>query len=113
MSGEKRGPRLEKFWWVLASIVGATAGTVSTVLFGSFNTLVGIIGIGIPVGLALLALEWSTGSRRSVQRKSRPETRPSGQPLRRAGGAKSPQRRGQLHAITGRKSSDPPVSGTR
>jgi hypothetical protein len=114
MSGEKSGPRVEKFWWLLTSIAGAVAGSVSTAIFGTFNTLLGIVGIAIPAGLALLAFEWSTGGRRGGGRKARAEVRHSNQAPRRVAGAKtSTPRRGQLHAITGRKSSEPPASGTR
>ncbi len=113
MSGEKSRRRLDKFWWLLASILGAAAGTASTVLFGTFDTLIGIVGIGVPVGLALLTLEWSAGRKRSPERKTWTESRHLGQSPRRASVPKSPPRRGQLHAITGRKSSDPPASGTR
>jgi hypothetical protein len=118
MARDKGSRRLFKFWLVLAftggTAVGAlalsflhTQGTLWVILF--FGAIAGALAIfeqfGKPRGNNLRApVKPSRWSRRT--QPFHPAT------PRKPANAKPPARRAQLHAITGKKSAEPPSSGT-
>src|SRR5262249_14000959 len=112
MIGDKGSRRLVKFWWVLFATLGAAAGASGTSFFGLYNTVWGLIGVGLPIGLAIAIIEWRSDGRVPAKRKSWPEIKSGQSGSRRSYGYKPNPRRGQLHAITRRKSAEPPSSGT-
>jgi hypothetical protein len=107
MSGDKRSADLVKFWWVLAATVGAAAGAVAAELWGIAYTFWGIAGVGVPLALAIGFVERSgwRGRRPGALRGPRVR-RPGPAPVHHRPGSKSFSRRGKLHAITGRKSTE-------
>ena len=113
MSGDKRSTPLVKFWWVLAATLGAAAGAISAGLWGLGNAFWGILGVGVPIALAVGFVERSGPGRRGPGASRGPRVgRHEPAPRRRHEGYKSFSRRGKLHAITGRKSAEPPSSGS-
>jgi hypothetical protein len=111
MTGDKSFRRLVKFWWVLFATVGAAGGAIIVSFCGLANTIWGILGVGLPLGAALGVIEWRADRRPAAVRKVWPETKNHQPPPRRSFGYKPPPRRGQLHAITRRKTAEPPSSG--
>jgi hypothetical protein len=111
MTVDKGSRRLVKFWWVLFATVGAAGGATVASFFELSSTIWGILGVGLPVGAALGFLEWRADRRPAVVRGPWPEAKNRPAPPRRAYGYKQPPRRGQLHAITRRKTAEPPSSG--
>ena len=111
MTGDKGSQRLVKFWWVLSATVGAAGGATAASFFGLADTIWGILGVGLPIGAAIGLLEWRAEGRSVAARTSWPEARHRQAPPRRSYGYKPTPRRGQLHAITRRKSAEPPASG--
>ena len=112
MSGENGSQNLVKFWWVLALMIGAIAGAVAAVWLGITCTIWGILGIGLPLSLMMAVLERTSrprgGRGHKVWAGSRSTVAPG---PRRNIGEKRSGRRGQLHAINGRKTAEPPSSG--
>ncbi len=115
MTGDKSSRRLVKFWWVLFATVGAATGATAVSLFGLTTTVWSILGVGLPIGAAIGYIEWRADGRLLAARKPWPEAKHRQPPPHRAHGYKAPPRRGQLHAITRRKTADktaePPSSG--
>jgi hypothetical protein len=112
MIGDKSSRRLVKFWWVLSATVGAAGGACAASFFGLYDTIWGLIGVGLPIGAAIAVIEWRAEGREVAARKSWPEVKPGQLAPRRSYGYKPTPRRGQLHAITRRKSAEPPSSGS-
>ena len=111
MTGDKGSRRLIKFWWALFATTGALGGASSVVFFGSFRAIWGILGIGLPISAAIAVLEWRA-ERRSAVRRPWAEAKPNSSASRRAYTNKQPPRRGQLHAISRRKTIEPPSPAT-
>ncbi len=113
MSGSKGSRRLDKFWWVLAAMVGAGVGATAATTQGLPSTVWAIVGVGVPILVVLGILEWTADSSKTGRPKQWREVRrrPVAQAQRSRGGNKLAPRRAQLHAINGRKSAEPPSSG--
>ena len=111
MTGDKSSGRLVKFWWVLFATAGAAGGATTVSFFGLSNTIWVILGIGLPLGAALGYLESRADRRSTTMRRPWPEIKNRPAPMRRVNGYKQAPRRGQLHAITRRKTAEPPSSG--
>jgi hypothetical protein len=111
MAGDNGSRRLVKFWWVLFATIGATGGAVAASFCGLNNTIWGILGLGLPIGAAFVVIESRATHRTPMARKAWPDTKYRQTPPRRSYGYKVPPRRGQLHAITRRKTAEPPSSG--
>src|SRR5208282_2259769 len=111
MTGDKSSRRLVKFWWVLFATAGAAGGATAVSFFGLADTIWVIAGVGLPIGAALGFIEWRADRRPTAARKPWPEVKHRPSPPRRSYGYKAPPRRGQLHAITRRKTAEPPSSG--
>jgi hypothetical protein len=110
MAGEKRSQGLVKFWWVLAAMAGAAVGATAEAFWGPANTLCAIVGVGLSLALAVGYLERPLQAGRRTTGWSR--MRWNGQaPRRRAESVKSAARRVKLHAVNGRKRSEPPATG--
>jgi hypothetical protein len=113
MAGDNGSRRFVKFWWVLAFIVGVPVGAVSVITCGLPDTIWGIVGFGLPIAGMVAALEWFGGRRRKtspVRSQWRRLPRVEAPQSRKTAKARPTQRRGQLHAITGRKTAEPPSS---
>src|ERR1700726_214566 len=115
MAGDDGSRRFVRFWWVLAFIVGASAGAFSVTLIGIPYTAWGLVGFGVPIATAVGVLEWF-GERRLLGPRARngwpkPVRMDFAPGRQKSGKPKSTPRRGQLRAITGRKTADPPSSG--
>ncbi len=113
MSGDKGSPRLVKFYWVVAAMVGAIIGAGVVSLYGPAVTVWGIAGVGLPIAALVAYLEWSSGEvqRRTTVRPRLEEKRRVPCPQRRRYDYKTPGSRGQLHAIS-RQKTEPPSSST-
>jgi hypothetical protein len=111
MVGDKGSRRLVKFWWVLSATIGAAIGACAASFFGLYDAIWGLIGVGLPIGVAIGIIEWRADSRAIATRKSWPEVKTGHTGPRRAYGHKPTPRRGQLHAISRRKTAEPPSSG--
>lgn len=115
MAAGNRSRRFVRFWWIIAFLAGVVAGAVCVTLAGIPDTVWVITGFGIPVAAVVGVLEWFGEGRAARPRRPHGRWR---MPLRKAPqrqkpprGAKPSSRRGQLHAIDGRKAADPPSSG--
>jgi hypothetical protein len=116
MAGEHGSRQFVRVRWAIAFTLGIAAGTLSTTLFGITDTLWALAGCSA-VAAAVGLFEWFgherlLGPRRPNPRLQRPVRVNFATPPRRTTKTKPPLRRGQLHAITGRKTVDPPSSGT-
>jgi hypothetical protein len=118
MAGDKVSRRLVKFWWVVAFVVGAGLGTVSTVIVGPRNAIWLITSFGVIVGAVVAVVELGGERPDYVNRAlSRPWFGPPRSSGRGKPSAHKPKdkphgRRGQLHAISGKKTADPPSHGS-
>ncbi len=114
MAGDDGSRRFVVLWWVLAFMAGIPAGVVSVIYFGITNTIWGLAGFGVPIAAVIAALEWfgwhrsARVSRHQWRRSPRSKT----MPVRKAAKGRPPLKRGQLHAITGRKTAEPPSSSS-
>jgi hypothetical protein len=116
MAGEHGSRQFVRVRWAIAFTLGIAAGTLSTTLFGLTGTLWALAG-GSAVALAVGLFEWFgherlLGPRRPNPRLQRPVRVNFAARPRKTIERKPPLRRGQLYAITGRKTVDPPSSGT-
>lgn len=115
MASGKGRQQLVGFWWVLAFMLGAAAGALSSSLIGISYTVWWVVGFCGSAALVVGIAEWfgqnrRTGSGPAVMR--RPLMRAKlNQSLQKSSMNKTSMRRGQLHAITGRKRVEPPSSG--
>jgi hypothetical protein len=105
--------QLVGFWWVLAFMLGAAAGALSSNLIGMPYTAWWIIGFCGSAVLVVGIAEWFGQGRQSGHNAAATRWRPPArtkfsQPPQRILREKGARRRGQLHAINGRKMADPP-----
>ena len=116
MARGKGRRQLVGFWWVLAFMLGSIAGAVSANLIGISYTTWWIVGF-CGSAAVVVALAELFGESRDTRPGPRARWRPTAktklvQPVQRSSQEKAARgRRGQLHAITGRKMADPPSSG--
>lgn len=113
MASGKGRRQLVGFWWVLAFMLGAAAGALSSNLVGMPYTAWWIVGFCGSAALVVGIVEWfgqgrQAGSSRSATRWRPPARTKLSQPPQRISREKGSGRRGQLHAINGRKTADPP-----
>jgi hypothetical protein len=111
MPGDKSSPRLVRFWWVIAAMAGATAGATVVAFYGLTVTVWGVAGAGIPIAALVAYIELSGASRQSrpvAGGRFDDKTQPF-KPSRSRYDYKAPGPRGQLRAITRRKT-EPPSS---
>ncbi len=113
MFGDQGNHRWGRAVWVLALTGGAIAGSLATSAFGSSQTLIAIVGVGLPLTLALFAFGSTSPGKTTNGRRSWLDGRRANLPHKRPPGPKAPHRRGQLHSINRHKASDPPASGSR
>ncbi len=115
MAGGKGRQQLVGFWWVLAFMLGAAAGALSSSLIGISYTAWWVVGFCGSAAVVVGIAEWLGQNRRagsSPVRMRRPFMRTNlTQPSQKDSQHKTSTRRGQLHAISGRKMVDPPSSG--
>ncbi len=115
MASGKGRQQLVGFWWVLAFMLGATAGALSSNLIGMSYTVWWVVGFCGSAAAVVGIAEWfgqnrRTGSGPAATRRPLNRANPN-QSLQKNSAHKTLTRRGQLHAITGRKRADPPSSG--
>jgi len=114
MASGKGRRQLVGFWWVLAFMLGAAAGSLSSNLIGISYTAWWVVGFCGSAAVVVGMVEWFGQGHRSGSRPAgmgRPFMRTNLTPPQKDAQHKTASRRGQLHAITGRKSADPPSSG--
>jgi hypothetical protein len=115
MASGKGRRQLVGFWWVLAFMLGAAAGALSSNLIGISYTAWWVVGFCGSAAVVVGIAEWfghnhRAGSGPATMR--RPFIRANlTQPSQKDPQDKAATRRGQLHAIRGRKRADPPSSG--
>jgi hypothetical protein len=115
MAGDEGSRRFVVLWWVIAFMAGIPTGVLAVAFFGVTNTIWGLAGFGIPIAGVIAALEWFGHRNRGVRtprRQWRQPPRTNVIPARKATKGRPPLGRGQLHAITGRKTADPPSSSS-
>jgi hypothetical protein len=115
MAGDHGSQRFVKFRWAIGFTLGVAAGTLLTTLFGITDTLWTLAACSAVAGVAGM-FEWFgqerlPGPRQPHVHRPRPVRMNFIPPPRKTSKSKPPLRRGQLHAITGRKAADPPSSG--
>jgi hypothetical protein len=115
MAGDEGSRRFVVLWWVIAFMAGVPTGVVAVTFFGVTDTIWGMAGFGLPIAGVIAALEWF-GHRhrggRTPRRQWRRSPRANVPPARKAAKGRPPLGRAQLHAITGRKTADPPSSSS-
>jgi len=116
MAGDNGSRRFIKVWWAFAFTLGAITGAVAVTFAGIADTMWAIAGLGVPITATFALLEWLTVRRaapgRPVPHGWRQAMRVnSGQSPQKSAKGKLAPRRGQLRAIAGRKSGEPPSSG--
>ncbi len=115
MAGDEGSRRFVVLWWVLAFMGGIPVGALSVSYFGVTDTIWGLAGFGVPLAGVIAALEWfgqrHRGTRSSRNQWRRPP-RTTMLPTRNATRGRPAPGRGQLHAITGRKTAEPPSSSS-
>ena len=118
MARGKNSRRLSKFWWVLAFTAGTAAGALSLEFLHAQNTLWAIIFLLTAAGAVAIFEQFGDPATRGFRlpnnpgkwgRSSLPNHPP---PPRKQVNGKRPDHRAQLHSITGKKSAEPPSSGT-
>jgi hypothetical protein len=115
MAGDEGSRRFVVLWWVLAFMAGIPTGVLSVVYFGVTDTIWGLAGFGLPVVGVIAALEWFGHRNRRARRPRHPWRRPpraNTAPARKVNKGRPSLGRGQLHAITGRKTAEPPSSSS-
>jgi hypothetical protein len=115
MAGDEGSRRFVMLWWVLAFMAGIPAGVLAVTFFGVTDTIWGLAGFGVPIVGVIAALEWF-GQRRRGPRPQRHQwrrlPRATNAPARKMTKSRPTVGRGQLHAITGRKTAEPPSSSS-
>lgn len=115
MAGDEGSRRFVVLWWVIAFMAGIPTGVLSATYFGVTDTIWGLVGFGVPIAGVIAALEWF-GQRRRSQRSQRHRwrrpPRPTPVSARKVAKGRTTTGRGQLHAITGRKTAEPPSSSS-
>jgi hypothetical protein len=115
MAGDYGSRRFVKLWWVMAFMAGVAVGAVAIVVLGTADTIWGLVGFGLPITGMVAALEWFGGRRpsgRIPRHQWRRSPRMAAPQMHKTGKSNPTPRRGQLHAITGRKTAEPPSSGS-
>lgn len=114
MAGDEGSRRFVVLWWVIAFMAGIPTGALAVTFFGVTNTIWGVAGFGVPIAGVIAALEWFGKNRggRTPRRQWRHPPRANATPARKATKGRPPLGRGQLHAITGRKTAEPPSSSS-
>jgi hypothetical protein len=115
MAGDEGSRRFVVLWWVIAFMAGIPTGVLAVAFFGVTDTIWGLAGFGIPIAGVIAALEWFGHRNRGVRtprRQWRQPPRTNVMPARKATKGRPPLGRGQLRAITGRKTADPPSSSS-
>ena len=115
MAGDEGSRRFVVLWWVIAFMAGIPIGALAVTFFGVTDTIWSLAGFGIPIVGVIAALEWFGQRHRGVRTSRRQWRRPprvNATPVRKATKGRPPLRRGQLHAITGRKTAEPPSSSS-
>ncbi|MBV8772045.1 MAG: hypothetical protein JO166_06915 [Deltaproteobacteria bacterium] len=115
MAGDEGSRRFVVLWWVIAFLLGVPVGVLSATYFGVTDTIWGLAGFGVPIAGVIAALEWF-GHRhrraRNPRHQWRRAPRSAAIPARKAVKGRPAPGRGQLHAITGRKTAEPPSSSS-
>ena len=113
MAGDEGSRRFVVLWLVLAFMAGIPTGVLAVTYFGVTDTIWVLAGFGVPLAGVIGVLEWF-GRRHRGTRGPRPQwRRPPGAnttPSRKSLKGRAPLGRGQLRAITGRKTAEPPPS---
>lgn len=118
MARDKGSRRLSRFWWALAFTLGAAAGALSLEFLHAQDTFWTILFLSaITVAIAIFEQFGAPrgGSLRSPSNSSRWGGRSVANhpiPARKQTAGKAPRRRAQLHAITGKKTVEPPSSSS-
>ena len=115
MAGDEGSRRFVVLWWVLAFMAGIPTGVLAVTFFGVTDTVWCLAGFGVPIAGVIAALEWFGQRHRGVRtphHQWRRPPRPNVMPGRKATKGRPPLGRAQLHAITGRKTADPPSSSS-
>jgi hypothetical protein len=115
MAGDERSRRFVMFWWVIAFMAGIPSGVLAGAYFGVTDTIWALVGFGVPIAGVIAALEWF-GKRHRRVRTPRGQWRRSSStnilPTRKAPKGRPEVGRAQLHAVTGRKTAEPPSSSS-
>jgi hypothetical protein len=118
MARDKVSQRLSGFWSALAFTLGTAAGALSLEFLHAQNTFWIILFLGAIAG-AVAIFEQFGAPRSNGLRAPLNSSRWTGRglanhplPPHKQTIGKHPRRRAQLHAITGKKSAEPPSSGT-
>jgi hypothetical protein len=115
MAGDGGSRRFVVLWWVLAFMAGIPTGVLSVTYFGVTDTIWGLAGFGVPIAAVIAALEWFGQRHRGVRTTRRQWRRQPGLhtvPARKPTKGRPQLGRAQLHAITGRKTAEPPSSSS-
>lgn len=120
MAGDKGSRRFVRDWWVLvAFMLGAALGAIASKEIGVYPTLWVVIGVGVPLlAVSVMFAHLEERRRLTTPRPLRRTPRkmaaigsslPSSKvPLK----GKPTGMRGQLRAISGKKTDDPPSTGS-
>ena len=120
MAGDKGSRRFVRDWWVLAALMlGAALGALAGYAIGVYLTLWVVIGVGVPllaVSVMFAHLEerrrmTAAGPQRRTPRKTA-ATATSVPSSKVSVKGKPTGTRGQLRAISGKKTDDPPSTGS-
>ncbi len=120
MARDKGSQRLFKFWLVLAFTLGIASGAFSLAYLRAQGTLWIVLFFGAIAGAVAMFEQFGKPSGHNLRAPAKParwsrRTQPF-HPVtpRKPANSKSkpPARRAQLHAITGKKSAEPPSSST-
>jgi len=118
MARDKGSRRLNKFWFVSAFTCGVAAGAVSLSYVRAQGTFWIVLFFGAIAGAVAIFEQFGKPHSNSLRSPAGPSrwTRRA-QPFhpaapRKSAGGKPPARRAKLHAINGKKSAEPPSSGT-
>jgi hypothetical protein len=113
MAGDEGSRRFVVLWWVLAFLAGIPTGVLSVTYFGVTDTVWGLAGFGVPIAGVIAALEWfGHRGERTPRHQWRRQPRANASPTRKTTKGRPAAGRGQLHAITGRKTAEPPSSSS-
>lgn len=120
MAGDKGSRRFVRDWWVLAAfMLGAVLGALASNAIGVYLTLWVVIGVGVPL-LAVSVMFTHLEERRRMTTGQLPRRTPrktavtsSSVPSSKVSLKGKPTgTRGQLRAISGKKTDDPPSTGS-
>ena len=115
MAGDEDSRRFVVLWWVVAFMAGVPTGVLAVTFFGVTDTIWGLAGFGVPIAGVIAALEWFGQRHRGVRtgrRQWRRSPRAGATPAHKASKGRPPLGRGQLYAVTGRKTAEPPSSSS-